>query len=373
MDKNLSILQFINVKWLNAEADYGLKLSKKLVERGHRVFISGVENSPPILKARDLGLSVFTALKLHHYNPYYLFKDLNILADFIKKEKIQIINAHRSEGHILAALYKKIFNQNLIIIRTRGDVRLPKNYFINRWLYNYTDKIITSAHIMEKMYFKDLNIPEEKITTIINAIDINKFTPEISGKEFRESINIKDSEILVGIVGRLSPIKGHKYFLEAASKVLIEFPDIKFLITGEEFEVTFTELKSYAEKLGITNSVIFLVRQKDAKSIIAGINIGVVASLGSETNCRVTQEFMSMGKPVIATSVGVIPEVILDNESGIIVPPKNSILLASAIINLIKNPSFAETLGKNARMRIIKEFNDDLFAEKTEKVYYDLL
>lgn len=366
----LSILQFINVRWLNAEAGYGLTLSKKLHERGHRVFVCGVENTPPVNTARDMGLNTFTSLKLHHYNPFYLFKDLNILIDFIKEENIKVINTHRSEGHFLGALAKKTFKNKLVLIRTRGDVRFPKNYFFNRWLYNYTDKIITSSYMMEKTYFAKLHVPQEKIVTIYNAVDIKRFDPCIDGTEIRNKYGIRENEILVGIVGRLSPVKGHKYFIDAASIILKQRPDIKFIVSGKESQIKFVDLKAQAEQLNIEKQIIFSGVEKDVTQLMAAIDIGVVASLGSETNCRVTQEFMAMERPLVGTNVGVIPEVLLNGECGKIVPPGDSQSIAGAILDLINNTKYSALLGKNARKRMVDNFNEDLFVEKTEEIYF---
>lgn len=374
--QKLSILQFINVRWLNAEAGYAIALSKKLAQKGHKVFVCGVKGTPPVVQAEKLGIPTLTSLKLHHNNPYHLWKDYNTLIDFIKKENIQIINTHRSEGHFLGALAKKFYNNNLVLIRTRGDVRLPKNYFINEWLYNFTDKIITSAQIMEKMYFTNLNVPHEKIITIYNSVDTDKFNPEISGNNTRKNLGIKNDEILIGIVGRLSPVKGHKYFIDAAAQVISRLPEstkVKFLISGKESQVKFADLKSQAEKLGIINSFVFLGVQNEVTELMAAIDIGIVASLGSETNCRVTQEFMSMAKPVIGTQVGVIPEVLINNKCGIIVPSHDSTSLANAILELVTNSDKAKKFGQNARELMAKEFNEDIFVERTEKIYFELL
>ncbi|MBI4650663.1 glycosyltransferase family 4 protein [Candidatus Desantisbacteria bacterium] len=371
--KKISVLQFINVRWFNAEANYGITLSKKLFQKGHNVFVCGIDGTPPVEQAKNLGLPVFTSLKLHHYSPYYLGKDLSLLKDFIRKEKIQIINAHRSEGHLLGALYKKFYDNKIILIRTRGDMRLPKNYFFNRLLYNYTDKIITSAQIMQKTYFNKLNVPPDKITTIYNPVDTVKFNPKTEGTEIRKKLGIKDNDILVGIVGRLSPVKGHKYFVDAASFILKEKPDVKFLIAGKESQVKYQDLKNQIKSLGIEKSFIFSGVESDVAKLIASIDIGVVASLGSETNCRVTLEFMAMAKSVVATSVGVIPEVLINNECGIIVPPADANALSEGILKMIKNPDISQQMAQKSRIRVEENFNEGLFVENTEKVYYSLL
>ncbi len=370
----MNVLQLINVRWYNACAYYAVSLSLALRRRGHKVIVAGDPSGPPLLKARELGLSVYEDLSLSYTSPWMIAYNVKRMRDLIEREEIDVIDAHRGEGHLVAALAKKFLKRAVPLIRTRGDVRTPKRNFFNRFLNRaLTDKIITTCEVLRESYIEDLQMPEEKVTTVPVGVDSDFFSPRESDTAWKERLSIPEGNLVVGMVGRLSPVKGHEYLIQAADHVLKRLPRVTFIVCGEDAQISAGQLRDAVRIKNIEENFRFLSKVKDIREIISLFDVGVVSSVGSETICRVALEYMSMGKPVVGTEVNAVPEVIQHQLNGLVVEPKNPQELTSAIIELLRDQGKRKNFGENSRSIVMEKFTLDVFARKTEEVYLSLL
>jgi glycosyltransferase involved in cell wall biosynthesis len=364
----------INVRWYNACAYYAVTLSYALKRRGHRVIVAGDPKSPPLLEARNLGLEVYEDLYLSYASPWMIVYNVKRMADLVKRENIHIINAHRGEGHLVAALYKYISKRNIPLIRTRGDARPPDDNFFDRYLNNkLTDGIIVTAGSLKRGYLQDLKTRPDKVSMINSGIDEDFFRPRPPDRRWKHRLRIDEDDLVVGMLGRLSPVKGHRYFIQAAEIVLGKTPKVKFVIAGEDAQIKASELQLVVRKSNLENDFRFVGEIEDVREIISIFDLGVVASVGSETICRVAQEFMAMGKPVVGTFVNAIPEVIKNGVNGFVVEPGNGEALGEAILKLVQDKEERVNLGNRARSSVEEEFSLGRFAQVTEEVYFNLV
>jgi glycosyltransferase involved in cell wall biosynthesis len=372
--RNLNVLQLINVRWYNACAYYAVTLSYALKKRGHRVIVAGDPKSPPIGEAQKLGLEVYEDLYLSHTSPGMIVYNIKRIADLVKQENIDIINAHRGEGHLVTALYRYIFKKKIPLVRTRGDTRPPKNNIFNRYLNNnLTDKIIVTAEVLRGGYLQDLKIESKKVSKISVGIDEKFFYPRSPDQSWKKRLNMDEDDLVVGMVGRLSPVKGHRYFIQAAEFVLKKIPQAKFIIAGQDAQIKASQLKETVRDSNMENNFSFVGGVNDIREIISIFDVGVVASTGSETICRVLLEYMAMGKPVVGTSVNAIPEVIQHGVNGFVVLPGDGEALGEAILQLLKDKEKRIDFGKAGRSSVEKDFSLEQFAKKTEEIYFQLL
>ncbi|MFH0948846.1 MAG: glycosyltransferase family 4 protein [Elusimicrobiota bacterium] len=348
----MKILHIIDIPWNSGVTNYAMELSKGLSQKGHKIFFAGVENGLPLQIAKENGYEVIEICT--RKNPFVVSSVLR-LSKLIKKEKIDIVNAHTGKGHFLAYITSLVSKKNFSIIRTKSDVMFPKKSF----LYKKTAKIIAASEFIRKRYL-NIGIEPGKVITIYQGIEsrVHEFTSS------------RVHEFKVGIVGRLDPVKGHRYFLEAAEIVLSKFPETKFLVAGKEENIKYEELKKFSVKLGLQKSVEFLGFVSDVSDFMSKCTLGVLASTSSEAVSRVLLEWMTCEKPVIATSVGCIPE-ILGND--FLVPPNNSEALAEKIISLLKDTQKMQSIGKINGGKIKEKFNFDRFISETEKVFYEAI
>ena len=371
MKRTLNILQLVNFRWYNACAHYAVALSSGLQKRGHRVILAGDRNSPPLQLAHQMGLEVFPDLYLSYQNPGRFFYNIKRLKDIIEQNKIDLVNAHQGAGQLYSSLVRKLFKNKFVLIRTRGDQRKPKDNLFNRWLnLKWTDGIITTAETLYQSYAEKFPLDKSRLINIPLGIDLNYFSPLEKDLELGKSLGISDGELVVGILGRLSPVKGHRYFIQAAAEVLKNYQSVKFLIAGEDAQVKSYRLKEWVKEMRIQDKFIFIGRVETPRKIISLMDIAVVASTGSETIARVALEYMALGKPVVGTEINAIPEVVKNGINGFIVRPEDSRGMAEAMLQLLEDKDKREKFGRASRDLVENEFSLDTFVSKTEEFYF---
>lgn len=368
-EEKLRVLELVNVRWWNASAEYGIHVALGLHRRGHRVIVVGERNSPPLREAQRLGLP-FRPANMESHRPEALLSSLVALARLIKRERIQVINAHRAEGHLCAALTSLVLGKKVGVVRTRGDVRPPKSHWLNRILHHrLTDAIVLPSEAMRKPVSEGLCLSPDTPCLIPPGVDLGRFTKHRSTEEWRKTLGWTDQETVVGIVGRYSPIKGHSVFLKAAHLVLESNPQTTFVIVGHEAQIKTEDLQGLARRLGFADRVRFTGFVPDVAPYIGAFDVAVVASLGSEVICRVTLEYMAAAKPVVGTNVNAIPEIVVHGSTGLLVPPGDPRAMSEAILSLAQNPLKARALGQAGRRRVEAEFTLDHLVQRTEAMY----
>lgn len=333
------------------------------------MIIAGRQGSPVYKKAEEYGLPVVD-LSLNKLSPYKAAAHLIQLASIIKSESIDLVNAHRGEGHSYASLLRGF--HRIPLVRTRGDQRPPLAHPFNLLLHRcLTDRVVVTCSSLRLPLLK-LGLGEGEIEVIPPGVDTEYFQPKVSSSEAKRLLGLDSSTPLVGMIGRFSPVKGHRFFIDAASQVVKEWPQVHFLIAGGDAQIKSRELKVLAQSKGVLENFFFLPYQKDIRTIISALDFGVVASVGSETICRVALEFMAMGKPVVGTRINSIPDLIADGTGGVIVPPAEPRPLARAILELLRDEDKREEFGREARRKTVGDFSIERLAESTERFYYDL-
>ncbi|MFA5975859.1 MAG: glycosyltransferase family 4 protein [Elusimicrobiota bacterium] len=347
----MKILQLIDVPWDSGLAHYALVLAEGLKKNGHQVFVSAVPGGKPWMKARRLGLRTV---------PLATLKGLNPLRHFLKEHKIDLVNAHTGSTHSLAVA--SALGQGVAVVRTRADARGVQKRVGSWFLYKHTQRVITAAEYIRQAYVKALQIAPKKIVTVYQGVSL----PDFEGTPLPE-------ETVLGIVARLDPVKGHRYLLEALHLLKDIYPKVRLRIIGQEENIKQRELRGMAERLRMENRVSFEGFQTQVPRVMAGCSIGVIASTGSEAVSRAAVEWMAAGRPVVATRVGCLPEIVKDGETGFLADPKDAPSLARALAVMLHDPTRTAAMGKAARQRAEKLFGIPRFVEETLSVYKDAL
>jgi len=230
--------------------------------------------------------------------------------------------------------------------------------------YKCADKVIAVSKATAEETVRFYRLPKERVVAIHNGIDLLSFT-DLRVEEENEGHTILS-------VGRLSWRKGYKYLIDAMPNILSEYPDAKLVIVG--YGDQRTPLQWHVKKLGIESSVCFLDKVSGERlySLYHEADVYVQPSLYEPFGITIL-EAMSMRKPVVATRVGGIPELITNGAEGLLVEPGNSLQLARAIINVFSDSSCRRRFGSNARKRVEREFTWEAVAKKTLEFYTNLL
>ncbi len=177
----------------------------------------------------------------------------------------------------------------------------------------------------------------------------------------------------MGTVSHIRPEKGHRYLIEAAGLVLEKRPDVRFVVVGrEKTPQELNRLEDLAHYLGIRDKIIFTGFRQDAFQLMTTFDVFALPSLW-EGFAVVILEAMSLGKPVVATHVGGIPEVVEDGVNGFLVAPRDSKQMASRILDLVNNEVLRHRMGEEGKKKIRERFGVEYMVKEVEQVYLSVL
>ena len=212
----------------------------------------------------------------------------------------------------------------------------------------------------------------KKTVTILNAVDTREFSPQVNREDFRREMELPPGVPAVGIVGRIGTGKGHEYFLDAAIKLLRAGTTAQFLIVGAPI---FAEdawrvdvLRRRVQEEHYEKCIRFTGLRRDIPQVMRGLDVLVLAS-DAEPCGRVLFEAMASGTAIVATKSGGTPEIIRDEQEGLLVPPRDPTALARAIGRLVTDPQLQESLGRNGVLRAHREFTVERYIALTLDVY----
>jgi glycosyltransferase involved in cell wall biosynthesis len=304
---------------------------------------------------------------LYFQVPLFLAFEIIKFLKIVYKEKIEIVHAHWifPQG-FLAAILRKIFHLNFKIIITShgGDIYGLKNKYLKyliRWALNNSDFINPVSHPIKNKILK-MNINKSiPIRVLSMGVETEKFYKEKENKSLKNEYKLKKYLLFVG---RLSEKKGVRYLIKAIPLILKKYPQIKLLIIGEGKEKN--RLISLSNKLNIGKNVIFAgnIPNNELLKFYSGaemfIGPSIVAKYGDTEGLGLTFiEAMLCKCPVIGTRVGGISDVIIHEETGLLIDKENPEQLANAVIRLLKDKNSREKMTKNA-----KEYAEEKYSLK---------
>jgi len=230
------------------------------------------------------------------------------------------------------------------------------------------NKLIAVSSDIEKVLC--VKYGAQRVIRIHNGIDLEVLSKSRARDEVRRELGVDSNCLLVGTVGRLTAVKGHEYLLKTAQLMLQKRRNVKFVIVGDgPLKV---ELQSLAAQLGITENVAFLGHQDDACALMEAMDLFVLPSL-HEGIPMVILEAMALGRPVVASRVGGIPEVITDTVHGLLVSAGDPAGIAQACLKLVEDRNLAERYGQAGRARVEQQFSSVVMGGKVANLYRQLV
>ena len=294
------------------------------------------------------------------------------IARIARAGRFDVVHAHTSHAHSLALLAAKFFGgAPIMVAHRRVDFHIrPGLFSIGAAKYRLgVDRIIAISRAVRDVLVSD-GVPQENITVIPSAVDLGRFEGITRKAALRAELGVPDDAVLIGNVGYLVGHKAHEYLIRAAPLVLDEIPNAYFLIAGSGPRLR--ELKSEAEGQGVSSRVLFAGFRPDVPHLLLEFDVFALSSWG-EGLCSTLLEAMAMRCPIVATSAGGVPEVILDGETGILVRPRDPEALARGIVSMVQRPELAKQMAENAHRRVREKFSSDALVEQTLRLYEELL
>jgi glycosyltransferase involved in cell wall biosynthesis len=236
---------------------------------------------------------------------------------------------------------------------------------LNRLLTPITDGFIAVADSHGAHMVANERFPAEKVFVIPNGVDTERFAPVPDAASLRREINIRPTDPVVTIVAALRPEKNHELFLEVAERITAELHEAKFIIVGDGPRRE--PLEQYAAQLGVTDSVRFLGTRTDVARILSTSDLFALTS-HNEANPVSILEAMSVGKPIVATNVGSIREVVTDGRTGFLVPPGDATAFADRVLSLLHEPLRARAMGVEARKTVVDGWSVQAMVRRYERL-----
>jgi glycosyltransferase involved in cell wall biosynthesis len=233
----------------------------------------------------------------------------------------------------------------------------------------FFDRIIAVSEHVRRGIIKRVGVDPVDVTTIVNGIDVTRFSGGGARTRCREEFGVPDGSRLIGVVARLTPEKDHATLLEAFAIVSAQRSDVVLAIVGDG--PTLAEAKETARRLGIEGLVRFTGSRLDVPDILSAFDLFAMSS--KEEGLGITLiEAMAAGLPVVATAAGGIPEIVQDGVTGFIVPPGDSQGLADALLRGLSDDARGREMGEAGRRRAVERFSLTRMIGDYEKVYAEL-
>ena len=368
---------FLTVMGLDG-VKYDVKLIKGLSlesEMGVRE-VRAVEHN--LAEVERSGIRTVTIPELvRKVSPLYDLKAFISLIKMFLKEKPHIVHTHTSKAGILGR-WAAFFARIPIIVHTpHGHVfwgyfnRLTTLAFIilEKLTAFITDKIITLTEHEKRDHLKFGIAPATKFSIIHSGVDLGKFL-NVSDDDtvIRRNLGIPEDSFVVGTAGRLTPVKGHRYLIEAARKIVDVRPDTTFVFLGDG--ELLDELKNMATELGVEENVKFLGWRSDVAEVMSVFDVFVLPSL-NEGMGRVLVEAMALGKPVIASNVGGISDLVINGKNGYLLPVGDVETFAVRIKELLDDPGKREEMG-NTGQKYAAGYSSEEMVKKIDRLYREL-
>jgi glycosyltransferase involved in cell wall biosynthesis len=320
------------------------------------------EGSLLVEKVRELGFEAITVSGMQDksFDPGAVSK----LSGILRKERPHIVHTHASLSARLAARLAGvgIINTKHCIDGRQTGIKKQVSACLNSWL---SDGIIAVSEAVKRNVAEN-GVPEDKISVVYGGISkVQELSPEEKSR-IRDSWGIRQEDVVVGIVARLTGVKGHRHFIAAAEIISRDNENVKFVVAGAgPME---RELKELAASKGLENRIIFTGFIDNIHEILNIMDINVISSL-SEALCLSLLEGMSIGKPSVGTKAGGIPEVVREGYNGFIVNPGDPAMLADAVLRLIRDPELRKDMGEKGRKLVEERFTAEAMAKSIEELY----
>ncbi len=295
----------------------------------------------------------------------------------IRERKIDLV--HSNTGSVLSgALAAKtagvphIWHVREIISQSEA-VR----YTLIWMVVNLSDRIVAISDAVAEHIVEAYPSRKDQIEVIRGSgIDTKLFSPNADGASVRKEWGVSDEDFVVGVVGKIHPIKGQDLVIEAAPIVKRRVKRVKFAIIGDVqpgMEEVRDTLMARAGALGVSGDIIWTGHREDMPEVMAALDLLVIPSTSPEPLGRSMLEAMACGTPVVAAAHGGPLEVIRDGENGLLFPPNDPAALAVAVIQMAQEPEWREKIIRSARAEVVKSYDADRYTEKIVELYHEVL
>jgi glycosyltransferase involved in cell wall biosynthesis len=353
----VTILQIVSCRGWSSDAYWAARVTVELERAGHDVVLVCKRRSEArvVRRARDLGVSRVETLELASgLAPLADARDLKGLLGRLPATRA--LHVHRGKEHWLAAMANRMSRARRPLVRTRHIVQPVRAHALNRWLYGRaTDLVVTVTEAIRGQLVAAGLVPPERAVTIPGGVDVDRFRPD--GRPVREgglraTLGLPPQVPIIGLVSGFRVMKGHQTVVEAVARLAATGRAFHLLLIGQGPFVRLVQ--SQVEVAGLPDRISLLGFVDDVPSAMAALDVALYSALESDGMSRVLFEYLATGVPVVASRVGVVPEILEDGRTALLVPPGEPAPLADAIARLLDDAALRRDLGA-AGARLVRD------------------
>ncbi len=321
------------------------------------------------MKARGVPVEVLGLGRL--YGPRALV-ELVRLARRLRERRIDVLHTYLVSANIYGTIAARL--ARVAVVTSRRDTGFSRNWRLRlveqRLINPLVDRVVAVSTAVAEVARREHGLPPGRLVTIENGVDVEVWKPEGQPRaEARRELGLCEDELAVGVIGHLSPVKGHADLLRAAALVSAKMPRVRFVLVGDG--PLRVPLEALATSLGLGGRVLFAGTRADMARVLSALDVVAVPS-HSEGMSNALLEAMAMALPVVATEVGGNSNVVFDGVTGRLVPPRDPPALARVLIELVADPAARQSLGRAARRHVADNLSLSGMVRRYEELYRGL-
>lgn len=334
--------------------------SRWLLDHGWEALIACPPGSPLHAEATAAELPVVPVAMRSAFDA----RALLALRRLVRARGVALVHTHSSVDSWLAALAARAARRP--VVRSRHvSIPIPRRRGL---VYRLADRVVASGEAVRAIVVA-AGVDPARVVSIPAGVETTRFHPGVSGKPVRAELG--PAGPLVGLVANIRGSKGHRYFLEAARRVLAARPDARFVIVGDG--VGFEDVRRRVGEMALEREVVLTGFRRDIPEVMAALDVLVLPSVKSEATSQVIPQAFAVGTPVVATAVGGIPEIVRDGVTGRLAPPADAAALAAAILDMLADPAAARAMARAGQALVREGYTIDAMMQRTTAVYRALL
>lgn len=340
-----------------------------LLKRGHDLRLILEPQSPIARMAMDKQLPVTLMTMRKSRYPQAIVSLRGLMAH----HRPAILQVNSSRDSWIGALAARLVRPRPKLLRIR-HISAPLNRnLMTRLLYRHLFDmvVVTGGETTRRELVERDGLAADRVVAFPIGLDVEYFRPAAPDHDLRLEFGLAKEHLLVGLISYLRSYKGHEYFIEAARILASRREDVTFIIVGEGPEER--SIRSRIEQLGLPARIRMVGFRQDLLNVFRSFDVFAIPSVEGDTIPQVLMQALAIGIPVVSTTVGSIPDVVIEGETGFVVPPRDAGALADRIAKLLDDAKLRARMGAQGRSLVQRCYSLDKMLDRMESVYHRLI